>query len=181
MRVINQHERTLRCEPRQLGQLLDGLASTQDPLWPRRSWPRMRLDPSLSVGAAGGHGPIRYTVETYTPGQSVQFRFTGPKGFNGYHRLEVIAAESGQSRLRHDLQMQTHGLAIISWPLLFQPLHNALIEDALSHAEAALGLPVTQHPWTIWVRILRWLLTAGKAPAQTLPTATLPAPHENKA
>ncbi|MFB6520879.1 hypothetical protein [Streptomyces sp. NPDC056401] len=58
MAVLNVHERILRADDR---------------LWPHGSWPAMRLDPCLSVGAKGGHGPIRYTVSAYEPGVRVSW------------------------------------------------------------------------------------------------------------
>jgi hypothetical protein len=45
------------------------------------------------------------------------------------------------------------------WPLLFGPLHDALIEDSLDHAIAAVS-ETTYEParWPVRVRALRWLL-----------------------
>ena len=85
MKVINIHECELDGTPEQVGLLIDSLASAEDALWPYQLWPRMEFDRPLDVGATGGHGPVRYFVEEYTPGQSIKFRFTGPKGFNGFH------------------------------------------------------------------------------------------------
>ncbi len=31
--------------------------------------------------------------------------------------------------------MSTHGLAVLSWPLVYRPMHDALIEDSLATAE----------------------------------------------
>lgn len=54
------HEGILRADGERVGHLVDSLASgADDRLWPHGSWPAMRLDPCLSVGAKGGHGPIR--------------------------------------------------------------------------------------------------------------------------
>lgn len=158
MHVLNIHERSLVAPRERVGALLDGLASPDDALWPRRLWPRMALDRPLGVGAAGGHGPIRYVVERYSPGESIHFRFTGPPGFDGWHALEVLRDDAGCSVLRHTLQMDTHGDAIFTWPVVFRHLHDALIEDALTQAESALGLPATRRQWSVWVWMLRWLL-----------------------
>jgi hypothetical protein len=168
MKVLNVHERALLAGREQVGALLDSLSSPADALWPAHLWPRMRFDRPLSVGAAGGHGPIRYFVEAYAPGRSIRFRFTGPRGFDGWHGLEVLAIP-GTVALRHTLEMTTRGLATLSWPLVFRPLHDALIEDALAMAEAALGHAPRLVPWPLQVRLLRSVLSGGKAHRQSPP------------
>lgn len=89
MDVLNIHKRKLEADPTAVGALLDSLSSPEDRLWPRHAWPRMAFDRPLEVGARGGHGPIRYVVEAYTPGQSIRFRFIGPSGFDGFHGYEI--------------------------------------------------------------------------------------------
>ena len=161
MTVHNMHERHFAAPLGAVGALLDSLASPNDRLWPRDRWPAMRFDRPLGVGAVGGHGPIRYEVEAYIPGRAVGFRFTAPRGFLGTHGYEVVAAGGGGGGacLRHTLVMRTAGLARLSWPLVFRPLHDALIEDSLDRAAAALGLPPVKAAWSPLVRGLRWLLT----------------------
>ena len=159
MKVVNIHQRLLHAAPERVGALIDTLASPQDALWPRHSWPRMRFDRPLGVGADGGHGPIRYRVEAYTPGQAIRFRFTGPRGLDGWHGLEVLDATSAHCVLEHLIEMATSGRAVWTWPLLYQPLHDALIEDGLTQAEASLGLTLHPRPWPARVRLLRWLVT----------------------
>jgi hypothetical protein len=168
MKVINVHERELNNSPAGVGFLIDSLASDNDLLWPRQAWPRMNLDRPLSVGATGGHGPIRYLVEAYTPGGSIRFRFIAPKGFDGFHCYEVIPA-GDKTILRHTLEMQVHGAAVVTWPVVFRPMHDALIEDSLASAEALLGFPPAIRPWSPWVRLLRWILSGGKAFEQVIP------------
>jgi hypothetical protein len=166
MRVINIHERQLNATAHEVGALIDSLASPEDALWPRQWWPPMRLDRPLATGARGGHGPIRYFVEAYTAGQCVNFRFTGPSGFDGFHRFECEGSSAGTTLIRHTLRMTTHGPAMVTWPLLFRPLHDALIEDAFANAEAALGLPARIQPWSLTVRVLRRLLSGNRARPQ---------------
>jgi hypothetical protein len=173
MKVINIHERALQATPGQVGALIDSLASREDGLWPSHSWPRMEFDRPLCVGASGGHGPIRYFVEEYTPGQSIKFRFTGPKGFNGFHRYEIVRTAEQSVVLRHALKMATHGPAILSWPVAFRPMHDALIEDSLATAQASLGEPPRMQAWSPWVRFLRWAVSRGKARSQVTPNKAL--------
>jgi hypothetical protein len=160
MRVHNVHFRDLSVPPSVVGGLLDSLSGRDDILWPTASWPAMRFDRPLQVGAAGGHGPIRYTVESYTPGHAVTFRFTAPPGFNGTHSFVVGATPTG-TRISHELTMVATGSANFSWLLVFRPLHDALIEDALHRAVIACGLSEPAPAWSAWVRMLRAMLRAA--------------------
>jgi hypothetical protein len=164
MAIRNIHERELAASDARVGALLDQLATPGDALWPRDRWPAMRFDRPLSVGAVGGHGPIRYVIEDYRPGRSIRFRFTGPDGFVGHHRFEVEEVGPGRVRLRHVLEIWVAGRARLSWPLVYRPLHDALIEDALDRAESAVGGQPAERRWTLWVRALRWLLRRVQSP-----------------
>ncbi|HEX4721710.1 MAG TPA: hypothetical protein VH333_04295, partial [Pseudonocardiaceae bacterium] len=70
----NVHQREYPVLPHQLGALLDTVGRPHDRLWPGH-WPAVEFDRPLAVGACGGHGPIRYTVTDYQPGQRVECRF----------------------------------------------------------------------------------------------------------
>lgn len=166
MRVLNIHEREFHAAPERVGALIDSLSSKKDALWPNHLWPRMTLDRPLGIGATGGHGPIRYAVEEYVPGRFIRFRFTGPKGFDGYHTYEAVGTARQSAVLRHTVKMTTHGPALLSWPLVFRPLHDALIEDSLATAQASLGQTPHMKQWPLWVRFLRWLMSGGKAHRQ---------------
>lgn len=122
---------------------------------PKHLWPRMEFDRSLDVGAKGGHGPIRYFIEEYRPGKTIKFRFTGPKGFNGFHSYEIIISPKQPVVLRHTLKMNICGPAILSWFLVYRPLHDALVEDSLAIAQASLGITPKIQKWSFWVKILR--------------------------
>ena len=172
MKVLNIHERGLDAKPAEVGALLDSLASSQDALWPSHTWPHMKFDRPLEVGAVGGHGPIGYFIEEYIPSQRIRFRFTAPKGFDGYHGYEVISLKN-EVTLRHTLKMTTYGRAIVSWPLLFRPMHDALLEDSLTVAQASLGIAPDVKPWSYWVRLCRWVLSGRKARSQTTPNIAL--------
>jgi hypothetical protein len=154
VQVRNVHQRSFDVPPARIAILLDGLASKEDRLWPSSRWPRMRLDRPLQTGAAGGHGPVRYEVEAYEPGRMVRFRLRAPSGFDGVHGFDVVAAGTGTT-LRHVLEMKARGQALITWPLLFRPLHDALVEDCLDDAARAVGGTPAARPWSPWVRVLR--------------------------
>lgn len=173
MKVFNQHQRLIESSCAEVGTLVDSLASDEDRLWPIASWPKMKFEKPLGIGAKGGHGPIRYFVETYVRGKSIGFRFMSPRGFRGYHRLDVIEESPSRCLLKHTLEMNTTGLAILSWPLIFRPLHDALIEDAFATAQLNLAISPRIIPWSYWVKFLRWILSGGKARSQTIQSTIL--------
>jgi len=165
MRVKNVHERRMSYPASSVGALIDTLASEDDRLWPNEMWPPMKFDKGLQVGAKGGHGPIRYTIQSYEPGESIRFEFTGPRGFDGYHAF-VMEEASDRVVLRHILEMRAKGAAMISWPLVFRPLHDALIEDGFDKAEKYLGGSPSARAWSWWVKALRWEFRRVNRPAR---------------
>jgi len=160
MLVENVHGRTFPVECGRVGELIDGLATREDPLWPHERWPAMRFDRALGVGATGGHGPVRYHVTEYEPAHRIRFTFIRPRGLHGYHEWEVRPARAG-CELRHVLAADTTGLTVVSWPLVWRPMHDALIEDALDKAARNLGAAVEAAPWTWHVRALRRAATVA--------------------
>lgn len=152
---VNLHERRFPVPADRVGGLIDSLVD-DDGFWPSDRWPALRLDDGLRMGSAGGHGPIRYTVDEYVPQRRVRvrFRFSAPRGFGGWHELAVVPAGDGCD-LRHTLSVEPHGLARVSWPLAIRPLHDALIEDAFNEAATSLGLDAPTSSWSTWVRWLR--------------------------
>ncbi|GAB3479631.1 SRPBCC family protein [Polaromonas eurypsychrophila] len=169
MKVVKVHQRLLYAPPEKVGALIDSLASPADTLWPGQAWPRMKFDRPLGVGAAGGHGPIHYFVEAYTPGQAIRFRFTAPKGFDGWHGFEVLEATPVHCVLEHRIEMTASGPALLTWPLAVKHLHIACVEDALSQAQVALGNLPKPVPWPAHVRLLHWLAAGGRHVPQALP------------
>ena len=133
----------------------------------------MELDRPLSRGAVGGHEPIKYLVEDYLSGQFIKVRFTSPKGFNGFHSYEIVKNAKRPVVLRHTIEMNTHGAALLTWPFFIRPLHDALLEDSLATAQASLGAVPQMQAWTLWVRFLRWILSGGKARSQFAPSKEL--------
>lgn len=163
MHVINVHERELNASLEEAGVLIDRLASSDDLLWPFDRWPAMRFDRPLSVGAVGGHGPIRYVIEAYEPGRSIRFRFTKPDGFIGTHRLQLDELPTGRVALSHVIEMKTEGSAGFKWCFAIKSLHDALLEDALDRAEAYFDGKPRRRNWSPWVRFLRWTKGRGRS------------------
>jgi hypothetical protein len=159
MRIRNIHERRLAASLEASGTLIDGLARDDDRFWPHENWPPMRFDRPLQVGAAGGHGPVRYRVTDYNPGARVVFQFDSKKGltrgFQGEHHFE-LRAEGGHTVLRHVIEADCAPFAWLRWHFIVRPLHDALLEDALDKAEVAVGNPQEKPAkWSLWVRLLR--------------------------
>ncbi len=151
--AVNLHERRFSIPADRVGELIDSIAEP-DGVWPSDQWPAMRMDDGLQVGSVGGHGPIRYTVDEYVPHRRVRFRFSAPRGFDGWHELAVVPAGDGCD-LRHTLSVDPHGLARVSWPLAIRPLHDALMEDAFDEAASSLGLErsgTRRSRWVGWLR-----------------------------
>jgi len=161
MQVLNTHSRTIAATVEATGNLLNSLGSPSDRLWPIHAWPPMRLDRPLQPGATGGHGPIRYTVESYEPGRVATFRFVAPRGFDGTHCFTVTGTEGG-TVLSHTISMSAHGVGVALWLLVFRPLHDALLEDALTNAERTLTGKAAPVPWSLYVRCLRAILRRRK-------------------
>lgn len=162
MHTVN--ERLIAAPASAIGALLDRLATVDDGLWPVATWPAVRLDRPLGVGADGGHGPVRYAVEAYEPGRRVRFAFTSRFKIDGYHELTVEPVTDDQCRLRDVLTGRAQGSMHLAWPLVWRSLHDALMEDLLDRAEAATTGHVRRPArWTPWVRVLRRLLT-GRRP-----------------
>ncbi|MFF8269660.1 SRPBCC family protein [Streptomyces sp. NPDC016562] len=159
MAVYNVHERLLPAKGSEVGALVDTLSQGEaDRLWPH-AWPPMEFDRGLTVGSAGGHGPVRYRVTAYVPGTWVRFTFSGPRGFHGFHEFAVLPVDEERTVLRHTLAMRTTGLSRLAWPLVWRPLHDALLEDGLDRAERATGGALARPArWNPYVRLLYTLI-----------------------
>jgi hypothetical protein len=156
--VVNIHERVIPASVDAVGRMIDTLGSAGDMVWPTGRWPALKLDRPLQVGGAGGHGPIRYRVESYEPGRRIRFRFLSPEGFVGIHGFDVEDAAEGASKLRHVIEMRTVGMAVLNWSLIIRPLHDALLEDALDKVEGAFRDVGPPRAWSRRVLFLRWLV-----------------------
>ena len=47
--------------------------------------------------------------------------------------------------------MKVKGQALFTWPIVFRPLHDALIEDAFNKAGGQLGLSAADSDRNTWV------------------------------
>jgi len=161
MKIHNVHQRRFTAPAGEVGALLDSLASPDDRLWPRESWPPIVLDGPLREGSRGGHGPVRYAVALYEPGRTVSFRFEPSgivAGLNGHHTFEALP-DGDATVLRHTIDAECGLGAWTRWTLVVRPLHDALLEDALDKAERSIKGGVARPArWSPWVRVLRGMM-----------------------
>ena len=158
MTVFNVHRRDVPAPAGEVGRLIDTLAAPGDRLWPHEQWPAMRFDrPGITPGGRGGHGPIHYRVVSHEPGRSVTFEFLGrPRGLLGHHQFVVQGTGPGSSVLWHLTDLEPRFPMTLAWRLFWRPLHDALIEDALTKAQVAAGeLHAPTPTWSPYVRLLR--------------------------
>lgn len=158
MAVRNEHSRVLDVGMPVAEELLRDLASHQDRLWPGDKWWPQRFEGGLVAGAKGGHGPVKYKVESVEP-RRVVYRFPSKGWFRGTHAFS-LRQEEGGVRLTHTLEGTLHGIGRVLWPTTVRPLHDALLEDVLDRAESATGRPpATPARHSRYVRFLRrrWL------------------------
>ncbi len=158
MKVTNIHKRIINQSKDQISQILDSLSSKDDKLWPKKQWPPMIFKKGLSEGAIGGHGPIKYSILKYIPGNNIEFKFMKPDGFNGIHKFEITEINSNQTELQHTIEMSLSVKGIVTWYLAIKWLHDALLEDCLDKVENYFLQEPKSTNWNLWVCILRKIL-----------------------
>jgi hypothetical protein len=160
MKIFNRHDRIIPAAQDAVGRVLDSLSGSEDALWPREMWPPMVLDPALKVGAAGGHGLVRYRVIEYVPGRRAAFQFDKAglmAGVDGRHYFEVVSRR-GHVIIRHDLEGDCNLGMWLKWAFFIRPLHNTVIEDAFDKVENSFsGTAVKRSHWGPYIRFLRWM------------------------
>jgi len=162
MRVLNIHKRIINQPKAKISELLGTLATKNDKMMPTDQWPAMKLNEGLKVGSKGGHGPIRYTINKYKPGELIQFEFTKPKGVNGVHRFEIVELENDKTEIKHTIEMNATGIGILTWTLAIRWIHDALTEDAFDKVENHFLTEKKKTEWSIWVKVLRNILKPRK-------------------
>lgn len=132
--------------------MLATLASDDDQVWPADAWPPMRLNMGLTLGSRGGHGDVTYEVVSVNP-DHVEFAFVPPFGMEGMHRFELEEAGAG-TLVRHIIDAEPRGAMRWGWPLVVEPLHDAVVEDAFDRLERA-GRSTPRSAWSPRARRLR--------------------------
>ena len=162
MKVVNIHKRIIKKPKEEVSKLLETLSTKDDKVWPKVYWPAMRFKEGLKVGAKGGHGIIRYSIEEYVLGERIVFNFFKPLGFNGIHKFEINEVTPFKTEVRHSIIMKTEGLlATFKWLFVIRWLHDALIENAFDTIENNFT-EVTKHTkrsnWvSFWRFLFKWI------------------------
>lgn len=171
MRVHNVHERVLPISLAKAAPLIDRLGQPDDLLFPTPQWPPMILDGPLKIGASGGHGPMRYSVKRYEPGRLAEFATDPGMEIVGTHTFSLERLDDDHTILRHTVEGELEGTMRLAWPLAVRPIHDAMVEDILDHAERAAGhQPKRRKQWSPWVRLIR--RAAAKRAERTDPPHT---------
>jgi len=155
MKVLNVHKRIINQPKNDVAEILKTLATKNDKIWPKEIWPPMKFKDGIKVGAKGGHGPIRYSVEKYNPNKIIQFRFLKPNGFKGIHKFEINELSYEKTEIKHTIDIKTVGKGILIWILGIRSLHNALIEDGFDKLENNFLENQKSTEWNFWVKFLR--------------------------
>ena len=158
MKVLNIHRRIYPLSKHQIFDLLSTLSTPNDEIWPTENWPKMKLDNGLAIGSKGGHGPIKYFVESIFFGNQILFRFTSPKGFLGIHKFDVKSVDENKTELVHTIDMDAKNSGYFIWISSVKWLHNALIEDGLDKIHYKITGEKKLTKWSLWVKILRTIL-----------------------
>lgn len=157
-KIINVHQREINQPIESLVDILDSLSSKEDLLWPKENWPEMKLNEGLAVGSSGGHGPIGYYVSQYTPGKKVEFVFTKPEDFIGFHRFELNEVSPEKCQILHRIEMHVNTKGYLTWHVAVRWLHDALLEDCFDKVENHFSNRPQKNNWNGWVKFLRYLL-----------------------
>ena len=162
MKVLNIHKRTLNQSKSKVVEILKTLSTENDRIWPKEKWPEMKFKGGIQIGAIGGHGPIRYTVEKYNPSEIIQFRFSKPHGFHGIHKFEISELTSEKTEIKHTIDMSTDLKGSLLWIFAIRSLHDALIEDGFDKLENNFSEVHKSSKWNFWVNFIRMLMSKRK-------------------
>ncbi len=155
MKITNIHKRIINQPKDKISELFDTLSSKSDQLWPNEKWPPMIFKKGLLEGAVGGHGPIKYSIQKYLPGNIIEFQFIKPDGFNGIHKFQITEIDSEKAEIKHTIKMTLSGKGILTWYFAIKWLHDALLEDCLDKVENHFSHEQKSTKWNFWVCILR--------------------------
>ncbi|NNF35382.1 MAG: hypothetical protein HKN68_14830 [Saprospiraceae bacterium] len=128
MKVLNRHTRIIKAPIHKTSEILLTLGTVEDRVWPIGKWPRMIFHQGMDIGALGGHGPIRYTIKSKTPGKSIEFQFVKPKGFHGTHGFNIEGASESTTQITHTIEMNTSFIGYMQWLLAIRWLHGDIQE-----------------------------------------------------
>jgi hypothetical protein len=114
MKVLNIHKSKIVASKDRLFALFSTLSKKNDHMWPSESWPDLKFKNGLKVISEAGHGLIKYRLVDYYNTGFAEFRFLGPKGFNGMYKFEISELNNNKTEIKHTIDMKTSELHTIS-------------------------------------------------------------------
>ena len=154
MKILNVHQRVIDVPAREVGCLLDTLASADDRMWPHERWPALTASAPLQVGAIVDRAGLGTdTVAQYAPGSHI--RFVYGKKHRSYHEFTVTEVSVEKCLLTHTLNAQPSIARWCLWSIGIRLLHDALMDDLLDKVESQLVAGGRQRAWSLTVRFLR--------------------------
>lgn len=134
------------------------MRSRSRPATRRKSWGSSEADESAERPSAPDQ--IRDRALRTRRGDRVQVHLA--PGFHGTHGYSATPRADGGTLLVHEIDMRISGVARLSWPLVFRPLHDALMEGSLDLAEEACTPGFGRRAsWSPYVKLLRRALGAA--------------------
>lgn len=118
--VYNIRERQISVSYDRAAPAIERLAGEDSPIWPVSLAGPMVMEPSLEVGASGGHayGLVNYHCVELRPGHRATFRFEPgddpENGMVGFHYLEIVQDGDGIIA-RHVVMAEMRGEAHHLW------------------------------------------------------------------
>lgn len=114
----------------------------------------MRFDGPVAVGARGGHGPVRYSVEAVEP-HRMRFRFDPRIGAEGHHELTVEPYGESRTLVTHVLEGRARGWFAVLWPLVTRWCHDEVIEACFDNIEREATGTARPRRAKAWARVWR--------------------------
>lgn len=148
------HTRVIDASPEAVADIAATLGTTADRVWPSPQWWPMRFDGPVEPGAKGGHGPVRYGVESVERNR-IRFRFDPGAGIDGYHELRVEPTGDGRTLVTHDMGGRTLGATKVLWPLIVRWCHDEVVEACLDNIERETTGATRERRATAWARLWR--------------------------
>ncbi|MFF7245699.1 SRPBCC family protein [Embleya sp. NPDC008237] len=134
--MINTHRRTVAASPERVWEVLAGVGSPGDRLFPRE-WGSVEAPEGLRPGAPFHHRGMHCRIEAVEPERRLWIAF--PPEHGGEHGFTLTRAPGGGTTVTHTLHTRPRGIDRVLWHLAVGSIHNAVIEAVLDNLERTAG------------------------------------------